>query len=173
MCQKYANKEASFTPYQDEDVQTRPYGMHTIPESPSRCEGLVSIAPKTRYAHAETPSRQVQNEDRPQSAPPRLRSSDDQGRFCVARGTVWGVCSDHKGSQRRARMMRCPAASDLWQPTRKELTALTLEVHEKITDFVWKSTKITTPPPPEVREKITDFVWKSTKIATPSPPGGP
>ena len=38
-------------------------------------------------------------------------------------------------------MMRCPAASDLWQPTRKELTALPLEVHEKITDFVWKSTK--------------------------------
>ena len=99
-CQKYVSKESPRTPYLDEDVQTRPYGMHTIPESPSRCEGLVSIAPKTRYAHAETPSRQVQNEDRPQSAPPRLRSSDDQGRFCVARGTVWGVCSDHRGSQR-------------------------------------------------------------------------
>ena len=92
------------------------------------------------------------------------RSSDDQGRFCVARGPVWGVCSDHRGSRKgRAWMMRCPAAPDLWQPTRKKLTALPQEVHEKITDFVWKATEVTTPPPREVREKIAGH----------ASPGGP
>ena len=66
-------KDCPFSPDLDEDLTAQPYGMHTIPESLSRCVGLVNIVPKTRYAHVETPSRHVRNEDRPQSAPPRLK----------------------------------------------------------------------------------------------------
>ena len=71
--QKYVGKESPFAHYLNEDVQTRPYGMRTIPESQSRREGFVNIVPNTRYALVETPSGHLENEDRPQSAPPRLK----------------------------------------------------------------------------------------------------
>ena len=79
---------------------------------------------------------------RPQSAPPRLKVfGRSRTLLCSPRPGVGRMRRSLRESKGRARMMRCPAASDLWQPTRKELTALPLEVHEKITDFVWKSTK--------------------------------
>ena len=70
---KYVNKESPFTPYLDEDLITRPYGMYTMSESPSRYEDLVNILPKTRYVHTESPPRYVENEDRPQRAAPHLK----------------------------------------------------------------------------------------------------
>ena len=47
--------------------------MYTISESPSRYEDLVNILPKTRYAHIESPSRHVKNEDSAQRAPPETK----------------------------------------------------------------------------------------------------
>ena len=62
-----------FTPYLDEDLRTRPYGMYAISESPSRYEDLVNILPKTRYVHTESPSRHVKNKDSAQRAPPQTK----------------------------------------------------------------------------------------------------
>ena len=106
--QKYVDKESPFTPCLDEDGKTRPYGMHTIPESLSRCVGLVNIVPKTRPAHVDTPSKHVKMRIDLRARRRASRSSDDQGRLCVARGPARGVCSDHRGSRRGVRG-RCAA----------------------------------------------------------------
>ena len=70
---RYVNKASPFTPYLDEDLITRPYGMYTMSETPSRYEDVVNILRKTRYVHIESPPRYVENEDTPQRGAPGIK----------------------------------------------------------------------------------------------------